>query len=142
MAMGISSITGMSTYNGASANPMNDVESQSVELNKDIKTGAVSGIQDKVQIKDYDSAKKADPNSEEESRNGKSATMKDASEFNKLVNRRTIAEFAYNEPTNRISVKIRDKDTGEVIREIPSEKALKMLETSWELAGILVDDKR
>ena len=35
-----------------------------------------------------------------------------------------------------------DGDTDEVIREIPSEKALKMLEKAWEIAGILVDEKR
>ena len=29
-----------------------------------------------------------------------------------------------------------------MIKEIPSEKALKMLEKAWEIAGILVDEKR
>ena len=70
------------------------------------------------------------------------ATMKDMSEINKIINRNTVAEFGYNEPTNRITIKIKDKDTDEVIREIPSEKALKMLEKAWEIAGILVDEKR
>ena len=37
---------------------------------------------------------------------------------------------------------IKDKETDEVIKEIPSEKALKMLEKAWEIAGILVDEKR
>ena len=70
------------------------------------------------------------------------ATMKDMSEINKIINRNTVAEFGYNEPTNRITIKIKDKDTDEVIRESPSEKALKMLEKAWEIAGILVDEKR
>ena len=70
------------------------------------------------------------------------ATMKDMSEINKIINRNTVAEFGYNEPTNRITIKIKDRDTDEVIREIPSEKALKMLEKAWEIAGILVDEKR
>ena len=61
---------------------------------------------------------------------------------NKIINRNTVAEFGYNEPTNRITIKIKDRDTDEVIREIPSEKALKMLEKAWEIAGILVDEKR
>ena len=68
------------------------------------------------------------------------ATMKDMSEINKIINRNTVAEFGYNEPTNRITIK--NRDTDEVIREIPSEKALKMLEKAWEIAGILVDEKR
>ena len=72
----------------------------------------------------------------------KQPTMKDMSEINKVINRNTIAEFGYNEPTNRITIKIKDKETDEVIKEIPSEKALEMLAKAWELAGILVDEKR
>ena len=63
-------------------------------------------------------------------------------DIQKVINRNTIAEFGYNEPTNRITIKIKDKDTDEVIKEIPSEKALEMLAKAWELAGILVDEKR
>lgn len=70
------------------------------------------------------------------------ATMKDVAELNKLINRKTVAEFGYNEPTNRITIKIKDKETNEVIKEIPSDKALEMLAKAWELAGILVDEKR
>lgn len=70
------------------------------------------------------------------------ATMKDVNDFNKIINHNTVAEFGYNEPTNRITIKIKDKETDEVIKEIPSEKALEMLARAWELAGILVDEKR
>lgn len=69
-------------------------------------------------------------------------TMKDVSEISKVINRNTIAEFGYNEPTNRITIKIKDRETDEVIREIPSEKALEMIAKAWELAGIMVDEKR
>lgn len=73
---------------------------------------------------------------------GKETTMKDVKEINKIINNNTIAEFGYNEPTKRITIKIKDKDTDEVIKEIPSDKALEMLAKAWELAGILVDEKR
>ena len=72
----------------------------------------------------------------------KEASIKELKDIQKLINRNTIAEFGYNEPTNRITIKIKDKDTDEVIKEIPSEKALEMLAKAWELAGILVDEKR
>lgn len=65
-----------------------------------------------------------------------------AKDINKKINNNTIAEFAYHEATHRITIKIKDKDTDKVIKEIPSEKALEMLEKAWELAGILVDEKR
>lgn len=60
---------------------------------------------------------------------------------NKIKNTRTGCEFTYHEETNRVSIKVIDKDTKEVIREIPPEKSIKMIEKLWELAGILVDEK-
>lgn len=52
------------------------------------------------------------------------------------------AEFSYHEETKRISIKIVDQDTNEVIREIPPEETLDMISRMWELAGIIVDEKR
>lgn len=72
----------------------------------------------------------------------KEASIQKLKDIQKVINRNTVAEFGYNEPTNRITIKIKDKDTDEVIKEIPSEKALEMLAKAWELAGIMVDEKR
>ncbi len=55
---------------------------------------------------------------------------------------RTRCEFSYHEVTNRVSIKVLDRDTEEVIREIPPEEALEMIEKMWELAGLLIDEKR
>lgn len=55
---------------------------------------------------------------------------------------RTRCEFSYHEPTKRVSIKVLDEETNEVIKEIPPEKSLEMVEKMWELAGILVDEKR
>ena len=55
---------------------------------------------------------------------------------------RTRCEFSYHEETNRICIKVMDADTKKVIREIPAEETLQMVEKMWELAGILVDEKR
>ncbi|MDE5873953.1 MAG: flagellar protein FlaG [Lachnospiraceae bacterium] len=54
----------------------------------------------------------------------------------------TQLSFKYHEETNRISITVTDSDTDEVIREIPPEKALDMLAKAWEIAGLLVDEKR
>lgn len=54
----------------------------------------------------------------------------------------TSLSFKYHEETNRISITVKDSDTDEVIREIPPEKTLDMLAKAWELAGLLVDEKR
>lgn len=54
----------------------------------------------------------------------------------------TECQFSYHESTKRISIKVLDQDSGEVIREIPPEKTLDMIAKTLELAGILVDEKR
>jgi len=61
---------------------------------------------------------------------------------NTLKQVRTGCEFSYHEETNRVSIKVYDKDTQEVIREIPPEESLEMLEKAWEIAGLLVDERR
>lgn len=77
---------------------------------------------------------------EEESRIIKNA-IDQANEKVKNIGMRQLA-FSYNESTKRISIKVYDALTKEVIREIPPEKTEEMLERIYDLAGILVDEKR
>ncbi|MBQ8822694.1 MAG: flagellar protein FlaG [Lachnospiraceae bacterium] len=56
--------------------------------------------------------------------------------------RHSEAVFGIHEKTNRVTIKIVDKETKEVIREVPPEKTLDMIAKVWEIAGILVDEKR
>ena len=55
---------------------------------------------------------------------------------------RTEFRFSIHEKTHEISVKVLDKDNGEVIREIPPEKVLDLVAKMWEMAGIIVDERR
>ncbi len=55
---------------------------------------------------------------------------------------RTSARFKYHEATKQVSIKIIDDETQEVIKEIPPEKSIEMVEKMLELSGILVDEKR
>ena len=55
---------------------------------------------------------------------------------------KTKCEFSYHEETKRVSIKVIDAETEEVIREIPPEETLEMLSKMWELAGLMVDEKR
>lgn len=54
----------------------------------------------------------------------------------------TRCSFKYHEETNRISITVIDKETDEVIKEIPPEKTLDMIAKAWELAGLMVDERR
>jgi flagellar protein FlaG len=53
----------------------------------------------------------------------------------------TYLEFSIHEATKQLSVSVRDKETGEVLRQIPSEKSLDFLAKLWEMTGLLVDRK-
>ena len=52
------------------------------------------------------------------------------------------AIFGIHEKTNRVTIKIVDKSTKEVLKEYPPEQTLDMIAKVWEIAGILVDEKR
>ena len=70
------------------------------------------------------------------------ATINDAVQSANRKMSHTRCEYSYHKKTNRVSIKVLNADTDEVIREIPPEKSLDMLQKMWELAGILVDEKR
>lgn len=51
-------------------------------------------------------------------------------------------EYSIHERTKQIMIKVIDSDTNEVVREIPPEKVLDMVAKMWEMAGIMVDERR
>ena len=79
---------------------------------------------------------------------GETATQKDQERLRKAVedmNKKmsnSIAKYGIHEGTNRVTIKIVDKDTDKVIKELPPDKTLDMIAKVWEMAGILVDEKR
>ena len=50
-------------------------------------------------------------------------------------------KFGVHEGTNRMMVKLVDKDTQEVIREFPLEKTLDSIAITQDLAGTMLDEK-
>lgn len=65
--------------------------------------------------------------------------LEEANRKARLTN--TAREYSYDEVTNRICVKVTDKDTEQVIREVPTEESLERLTRMLELAGLVVDQK-
>lgn len=59
-----------------------------------------------------------------------------------LQGRPTSLEVSVHEKTNQIMVKVLDNETGDTIREIPPEKTLDFIAKIWELAGLIVDERR
>lgn len=69
-------------------------------------------------------------------------TIKQAvSDINKKINPNTIARYGFHEETNRVTIKIVDKNSDKVIKEFPAEETLDMIAKVWELAGVFLDEK-
>ena len=62
-------------------------------------------------------------------------------EINKKANN-SEAVWGVHEETNRVTIKLVDKQTKEVIKEFPPDKTLDMISRIWEMAGLMVDEKR
>lgn len=65
---------------------------------------------------------------------------KAVSDLNKTMNN-TSCQFGIHEATGRVTIKIVDKETKDIIKEFPAEETLDLIAKVWELAGIMVDEK-
>ncbi|MBU5355385.1 flagellar protein FlaG [Paenibacillus barcinonensis] len=66
-------------------------------------------------------------------------------ELNKAIQaiqgpQRTL-EFSVHKDTHAVMIKVLNKDTGEIIREVPPEKLLDVAAKMMEFAGLIVDKK-
>ncbi len=78
----------------------------------------------------------------EENSSNKTSSLKEA--VSKINSSQGNAEavFGIHEGTNRVMIKMVDKKTRKVIKEFPAEETLDLIAKAWELAGIMVDEKR
>lgn len=86
------------------------------------------------------------PNAENEEKEESSAQMTSSLKeaISKINSAQGNAEAVYgiHEGTNRVMIKMVDKETRKVIKEFPAEETLDLIAKAWELAGIMVDEKR
>ncbi|WP_010278697.1 flagellar protein FlaG [Paenibacillus senegalensis] len=59
-----------------------------------------------------------------------------------LQGKPTYLEVSVHEKTNQIMVKVLDYETGDTLREIPPEKTLDFIAKIWEMAGLIVDERK
>ena len=69
-------------------------------------------------------------------------SLKEAVEKINSAKSNAEAVFGIHEGTNRVMIKMVDKTTRKVIKEFPAEETLDLIAKAWELAGIMVDEKR
>lgn len=120
-----------------------------------VKTEPVTSAKSESQTVDFAAAAKelraseaehnmaANPNAElNENSNQTSPSLKEAVEKINSANGNAEAVFGIHEGTNRVMIKMVDKETRKVIKEFPAEETLDLIAKAWELAGIMVDEKR
>lgn len=119
-----------------------DATAQETGAQLDQTTAAVAKVQEKETNTDSGSQ---NSNQETYANQAMQASREQIKEAVDKMNKKmenSEAVFGIHEGTNRITIKIVDKDSKKVIKELPPEKTLDMIAKVWEMAGILVDEKR
>ena len=120
-----------------------DVTAEEQQVNTyDATTVKVAETEKQDSRSDRGGQKETDVNTPQEQQQALNDQVKKAVERLNQSMSHSEAIFGIHEKTNRVTIKIVDKDTKEVIKEIPPEKTLDMIAKAWELAGILVDERR
>lgn len=134
------------TYQGSTA--------QTEEVTTDTAQMAASGIDvspaagqvnDSIRrIKNTSDADKTDAAEKDENADRKTGSGKEIRKAVDEINKKAVnseAIFGIHEKTNRVMIKIIDKDSKKVLKEYPPEKTLDMIAKVWEMAGLMVDEK-
>ena len=111
-----------------------EVSTQSQPNSVDAVTAAVAKVSNSANQEGQEGNQNQQSSSNETARQA-------AQTYNRLTEN-TKAVFGMNDATNRVTIKIVDKDTDEIIKEFPAEKTLDMIARVWEMAGIMVDERR
>lgn len=139
--MAIEPLSSAMTYQAAPAAPAAKPAQQAedMEVNLQQKQPAVDEQTSVVQAAAEKEDAKNQSGGQEQNRN--SQIKRAVEQINKRM-QNSEALFGIHEKTNRVTIKIVDKETKEVIKELPPEKTLDMIAKAWEMAGLLVDEKR
>ena len=142
--MGIEGVKGAAmTYQGStSAAETKEENAQKVEQSDIVKTAETLAQNTTSLDTKQSSGDLAESDEQQSLQEQYNAQLKKAVEdINKRANN-SEAIFGIHEATNRVTIKIVDKETRKVIKEMPPEKTLDMIAKVWELAGLMVDEKR
>lgn len=131
----------------AGSSPASDVKAESQAKVETASNAAASDdlMKKTIQI----DTKETDKNGKDGNRDDSQAkqTISENSQIRKAVDEinkkahNSEAVFGIHDATNRVTIKIVDKDTKKVLKEYPPEKTLDMIAKVWEMAGLLVDKK-
>lgn len=141
--MALEAITNTGATYQEAPKPVQKVETTATTKNDGVAIHNIPVVETAPVTQSKGSDKEGESGSEQEKRATEQQLRNAINQANNKLkqNHKTGCEFSYHEATKRVSIKIYDEETKEVIKEIPPEKSLEMLEKMWEMAGILVDGK-
>ncbi|SFQ42190.1 flagellar protein FlaG [Lachnospiraceae bacterium XBB1006] len=132
------------TYQAATSNTVTKKNTETVDKAAENKATAQEIEAKTVDFKVNETGNRnadQEQNAQEENRKAAEAIKKAVSEMNKQSINKTV-QFGVHEATNRMTIKILDAETRKVIKEFPAEESLDLIAKAWELAGIMIDEKR
>lgn len=95
-----------------------------------------------VNLNDSEGGYKAkDARTAEEKKTAENERIRKAVERMNVQLPNSEVKFGIHEKTDRVTIKLIDKETKEVIKEFPPEKTLDMIAKCMEIAGVLMDEK-
>ena len=106
-------------------------------------------VQPKVEVEAVSSAKPAvedikvnteDAGSDKNREYSNEQIKKTVADMNKKL-QNISCQYGIHEGTGRVTIKMVDKETKDVIKEFPAEETLELIAKAWELAGIMVDKR-
>lgn len=133
---------GSKSGTGTEKTKVQTAKTEPVEVKKNQETRYTAEPVNNI-VTDVEFTGKQNLNSEQEKPElpkGNEAMRKAVEEINKNATN-SEAIFGFHEETNRVTIKIVDKQSKEVIREFPPEKTLDMIAKVWEMAGLMIDQK-
>lgn len=143
---GVEGITGAGmAYQGSASTPEVKVEAQAKANDTANITGSEALAQETVSIdtKQASGEGTGGNGAQQNPQQAQRAQIKKAvEEINKSKMNNSEAIFGIHEETGRVTIKIVDKKSKEVVKEYPPEKTLDMIARVWEMAGIMVDERR
>ncbi len=134
----IGTMTAMQVQTTVKVQPVDNANAQNTDVISE--NSATPKMDDNTAIVAKTSEESKDYNNQEQKEPDLEQIKKAVENINKKIN--TEAVFGIHEGTNRVTIKLVDKDTKKTIKELPPEKTLDMIAKVWEMAGILVDEKR
>lgn len=136
--MAIESVSRAATYQTSSVSQSKQVEAVSTAHPVETQPQTIQNVKTSRDMGNENNSKKDDQASIEKDNE---RVKKAVADLNKRMDN-TSCQFGIHEGTGRVTIKIVDKETKDVIKEFPAEETLDMIQKAWELAGLMVDEKR